>query len=858
MAAMKLRAGLCYLAWALLTAAVAAQTCKELGTSCCGCGARCPDCFPKLQCKRDRAARCEKKKNNGDCSESRPCKSCQTVALCFSPTTKKPTKKPTKPPTKKPTKPPTKKPTKPPTKKPTKPPTRKRTTFPTKTPTKRPNNPPILKPSGPLQCQCTESCPPCFPTKECREKRRSFCETKQKREGGCKNCKVCLPTPICTKKPTQPPTKPPIFLPSGPIQCQCTETCPRCFPTKECREKRKTFCEAKQKREGGCKDCRVCLPAPICMTKNPTNKPAVPPQCRCTQECPPCFPTKECRETRKTLCAIKREREGVCKDCNICSLTPRCTRAPSSLSSAQPTGSPEEVDTPTSIRTRFPTRRRTRKPSKWPTPRPTRIPTSAPTDTIIDTTAEAVTTVVVASAAVVTTATTGMYAASAAASAAAQSASTAASGVSGAMQMDFDPSSIVHFAQFAVMSAQMNLPNVPDEYYNWASSFSWASLNFGFIVPKSNADVSTRRLQEDTAGFSYGFAKYCDVLGIEQQYLFIDILGGYIVLGAISVWLIILYWAMLMCMKPCIGQEKLIRMWNKIDVVSLFVSASYYGFYPFVMGIFFQMSFHVSLESDDKRLKTARILSAVAVACLIFEIIWFSSVTVVALKREKKKPRGSLSIVAKLGLFHKFVDGKVDRLTKYWRPGFTLWWVFKLLRWMLTSLIITTIFAPKPFQPILILVVSAGYTGMLLYYKPYKYPFQNKIRLAYAFLGITNACIFIVYGMSSSVERFGAETVSKLGKAQLLLNVLMLLVLMLCHVTYSMKVRSFGDFFKCITCRCKYISSKDEGNRKSVQMSSTKWTKYSNPLHKDNGNDESDVEQLGDAKAELQRELSNI
>ena len=385
----------------------------------------------------------------------------------------------------------------------------------------------------------------------------------------------------------------------------------------------------------------------------------------------------------------------------------------------------------------------------------------------------------------------------------------AAASSAGTFNIDFDPSSIVNFAQLAVMSAQMNLPDAPDEYYTWASSFKWASLNFGVIVPKDK--YNTGRRLEENSGFSAGFDKYCDALGIEQQYLFIDILGGYIVLAAASIWIIILYWVLLLCLKPCIGEEKVMRMWNKIDVLKLFVSASYYGFYPFMMGIFFQLSFHMSLEEEDKKLHVARILSCVAVFCLLFEIVWFSSIAVVAMKHKALPPTQNPPIVfQRIGIFHNFVQGKIHSLTKYWKSGFHLWWVFKLIKWAMSALIVTSIFAPKPAQPALILFVSVGYTAMILYYRPYADAFQNKMRLAYAFLGVANACIFTVYGMGNAIDRFGEEAVSNIGKGQLILNVFMFLLLLLCNIAHSLRLRTCPDFRKCVTCRCKHIGKIDE------------------------------------------------
>ena len=94
---------------------------------------------------------------------------------------------------------------------------------------------------------------------------------------------------------------------------------------------------------------------------------------------------------------------------------------------------------------------------------------------------------------------------------------------SSGLQFDFDPTTILNFAQLSVMSAQMDLPYVPGEYYSWASSFSWASLNFGIVVPKSDESTtgSTRRLLNDEAIGGVGFARYCDSLGVSRIFFLI-------------------------------------------------------------------------------------------------------------------------------------------------------------------------------------------------------------------------------------------------------------------------------------------------------------------------------------------------
>ena len=386
----------------------------------------------------------------------------------------------------------------------------------------------------------------------------------------------------------------------------------------------------------------------------------------------------------------------------------------------------------------------------------------------------------------------------------------------GNFKIDFDPSALVSFAQLAVMSAQMDLPHVPDTYYGWASSFSWASLNFGILGPRlssSESSASRRALEADDAGTastSTGFEKYCAMLHIDQQYLFLDVLAGFLLLCVVAVWAVVLVRSVLKCLEKRLGPEKVKRMWERTDIVKLLVMVAYYGFYPFMMSIFFQLAFHASLSGDDERLMMARIISSIAVICFIFECMWVISAAV-AVHKVTRKVSNAHPFLERLAVLQTGLMGeRTQSLTKHWKRGCRQWWVLKIMKMTISALVVTYIFSPKPFQPILILSIAVGYLALLMIYEPYADAFQNDTRIVYSFLGVINSSIFVVYGLESI--NISDSALSFLGKVQMGVNMAMMVALILCQFAKRKEISTCTDFGKWLTCRHSRKTRKEDAD----------------------------------------------
>ena len=379
------------------------------------------------------------------------------------------------------------------------------------------------------------------------------------------------------------------------------------------------------------------------------------------------------------------------------------------------------------------------------------------------------------------------------------------SSVSSGIKFEFDPSVLINFGQSVVMSAQMNIAS-PQEWYGFAASFSWASLNFGILgntKTEHRESASSQRLLSSSDETASGFSKYLETINVEEQFLFLDILAGFLLLCAASIWIVLFVRAVIKCFEHKLGEEKVFLIWKRTDVIKLFVAIWYYSFYPFVMAIFFQLSFHASLSAEDERIVVARVASATALVCLVFKCIGIISAAVSVQKKAKKNKNVNF-ILQRLALLEATIEGRTETLTKHWKGRYQQWWVLKLLKSAISALVVTYIFSPKPFQPVLILAMNFAYLCILLFKKPYKTQFQNDARAVYAFLGVANNIVFTIYGLPSLYEKFDASLLQFIGKIQMILNCAMITALIVCQFANKRDgISTCGDFAKFLCCRKK-------------------------------------------------------
>lgn len=185
---------------------------------------------------------------------------------------------------------------------------------------------------------------------------------------------------------------------------------------------------------------------------------------------------------------------------------------------------------------------------------------------------------------------------------------------------------------------------------------------------------------------------------------------------AASIWFVVIVRAVSKCLESRIGAKRVQAIWQKTDFQSMLVRLFYYSFYPCIMSVFFQFSFHASLEAGSDKLSTARILSFIAVLFLILELIWFTTCGVLAYKEVYGNQKLHRAIET-VGCLQSTLLGKVGPLTEYWRSSYELWFVFKVLKMGASALIVSSIFNPKPFQPVLIFVIVVTYYLLLCKYK---------------------------------------------------------------------------------------------------------------------------------------------
>jgi len=392
--------------------------------------------------------------------------------------------------------------------------------------------------------------------------------------------------------------------------------------------------------------------------------------------------------------------------------------------------------------------------------------------------------------------------------------------ISGISQSELtsDVFEMVSFGQYIATGALLNLPSAPFEYTQFASDLSWLLFlinPFNSGEAEENSALSTslgssRRLEVERSTFEY----YSEIINVQVEYFFVTF--------AVVFTLVYLTLIAITAVKVLILKRKQSKSSNTkntcrpalvpplpfcVRAKATFINLLYSVTLPLVIVLCNQLAL-LALNPEGYNNEAILAFGVLAILTLLMLLYLLS----LAVKSTFKFPQlnGNHPVVYLATDDNKIKDEKRRRkklisemrhsdrifmsLVKEWTHRNRLFWIIRIFVSAVRGILVVFVQNPTPIQGSVFLAVAVLYFALVLKTNPYHISMQNKIAIFAAFLYIPNTVLLVIWGLSSLNL---SETTSKmLGRLQILLNVLSILLIALLSVSkYIVRTKWFRQ--KC-------------------------------------------------------------